>query len=184
MPDAAADSLDAAGGIDKFETAEHDTADAQQEVVYGLIRREQPRPESAAAAAGDRDAELQALRRDLQALPPAATAEQYEAMPVDAFASALLRGMGWKEGAGLGKDGKAAPEPRDLKRRPARLGLGATPAPPPSTHKRFIKPGEKREGPENGRAQAEGPSTSSRAASDWRPGQVERVFYLWWRSEV
>lgn len=31
-----------AAGIAKFETAEHDTAEAQQEVTYGLVKRSRP----------------------------------------------------------------------------------------------------------------------------------------------
>lgn len=50
----------------------------------------------------------------------------------------------------MGPAGKAAPEPQEIKRRPARLGLGASAVPLPPTHKKFIKPGEKRVENSNG----------------------------------
>lgn len=68
--------------------------------------------------------------------------------------------MGWREGTGLGrnwKEGAEPAQPKDLKRRPARLGLGASAAPVP-THKRHIKPGETRA------AAAEGPVDNKGAA--------------------
>lgn len=56
-----------ANGINNFETAQHDTAVAQQDVTYGLLLRGRPEPGSAGdgrqqqeaqppAQAGDRDA--------------------------------------------------------------------------------------------------------------------------------
>lgn len=60
-----------------------------------------------------------AYRRDAAAAAGAeSTLEDYEAMPVDEFGAALLRGMGW--------DGESrGPRPKDARRRPNRLGLGA-----------------------------------------------------------
>lgn len=88
--------------------------------------------------------ETEALRDDLQHLPPESTVEEYERMPVEAFGEALLRGMGWTEGRGIGR-GKKDVEAKELVRRADRLGLGADPAATGKKEKRFIKPGELRE---------------------------------------
>ncbi|KAL6771596.1 hypothetical protein ACKKBG_A27020 [Auxenochlorella protothecoides x Auxenochlorella symbiontica] len=165
----AADRADQEGGIDKFEAAAQDAVDAQGDVTYGLIRRDRTdeastsrRAQGAGSGAvlGPGDQETLALRRDLTALPEVASLDAYEAMPVEMFGEALLRGMGWREGTGLGrnrKEGAEPAQPKDLKRRPARLGLGASAAPVP-THKRHIKPGETRA------AAAEGPVDNKGAA--------------------
>jgi hypothetical protein len=59
--------------------------------------------------------------------PSAAKRQEYEATPVDEFAKALLRGMGWRDGEGVGRS-KAAVEVKQIVPRPERLGLGADPA--------------------------------------------------------
>ncbi|KAM5345428.1 hypothetical protein ACJ41O_011290 [Fusarium nematophilum] len=61
--------------------------------------------------------EEDAYRRDIQGAGEASTLEDYEAMPVEEFGAALLRGMGW--------DGKPRGTVKEVKRRPNRLGLGA-----------------------------------------------------------
>jgi G patch domain/KOW motif-containing protein len=64
---------------------------------------------------------------ELNALPEQMDADDYEATPVDEFAKALLRGMGWREGEGVGRS-KQAVEVKQIVPRPERLGLGADPA--------------------------------------------------------
>ncbi|EOA80847.1 DNA primase large subunit Spp2 [Exserohilum turcicum] len=68
--------------------------------------------------------EEEALRNDLDNAPEAPTLEAYEATPIEGFGAALLRGMGWKDGEAIGKNGPAA-KPKEIKRRPALLGIGA-----------------------------------------------------------
>ncbi|KAL4855957.1 hypothetical protein ACK3TF_003714 [Chlorella vulgaris] len=142
-----------ANGINNFETAQHDTAVAQQDVTYGLLLRGRPEPGSAGdgrqqqeaqppAQPGDRDAAK--LKEDLEALPPEADLDAYAAMPVDQFGMALLRGMGWSEGQSIGRTTKEEVKAKELVRRPQRLGLGAAPA-PEQVQKKYIKPGESRE---------------------------------------
>ncbi|KAF4451964.1 pre-mRNA-splicing factor SPP2 [Fusarium austroafricanum] len=61
--------------------------------------------------------EEDAYRRDIQEAGQASTFDDYEAMPVEEFGAALLRGMGW--------DGKPRGTVKEVKRRPNQLGLGA-----------------------------------------------------------
>lgn len=69
--------------------------------------------------------EREVLQNDVDTRPDAPTLDDYAATPVDEFGAAMLRGMGWVEGQGGGRNGRgpqSAPEP---KRRAALLGLGA-----------------------------------------------------------
>ncbi|KAF1845767.1 uncharacterized protein K460DRAFT_312513 [Cucurbitaria berberidis CBS 394.84] len=68
--------------------------------------------------------EEEALLYDLNNAPEAPTLEIYEAVPVEGFGAALLRGMGWKDGEPIGKNG-ILDKPKEAKRRPALLGIGA-----------------------------------------------------------
>jgi hypothetical protein len=68
--------------------------------------------------------EEEAFLKDLHNAPDAPTLEAYEATPIEGFGAALLRGMGWKDGEAIGKNG-AAVKPKEVKRRPALLGIGA-----------------------------------------------------------
>jgi G patch domain/KOW motif-containing protein len=72
-------------------------------------------------------AERQRLEHDLKSLPEPAPREAYEALPVEEFGKALLRGLGWREGEGVGRKRQKV-ELKDPVRRPERLGLGADPA--------------------------------------------------------
>ncbi|KAG5973694.1 hypothetical protein E4U58_004531 [Claviceps cyperi] len=62
--------------------------------------------------------EDEVYKRDAAAAGAASTLEDYEAMPVEEFGAALLRGMGWN-GEPTG------PKVKEVRRRPNRLGLGA-----------------------------------------------------------
>ncbi|KAH7391816.1 DExH-box splicing factor binding site-domain-containing protein [Pyrenochaeta sp. MPI-SDFR-AT-0127] len=68
--------------------------------------------------------EEDAFLNDLHNAPDAPTLESYEATPIEGFGAALLRGMGWKDGEAIGKNG-AAVKQKEVKRRPAFLGIGA-----------------------------------------------------------
>lgn len=69
--------------------------------------------------------EDEALRRDAETRPEAPTMDDYARMPVEDFGAALLRGMGWKEGMGAGKQRQGPTGAPEIKRRAALLGLGA-----------------------------------------------------------
>jgi hypothetical protein len=68
--------------------------------------------------------EEETFQDDVRKAPDAPTLDQYEATPIEGFGAALLRGMGWKGGEAIGKNGVAV-KPREVKRRPALLGIGA-----------------------------------------------------------
>jgi G patch domain and KOW motifs-containing protein len=81
--------------------------------------------------------------KDLESRP-AESEEQYGRVPIEQFGAALLKGMGWKEGTAVGKNPDGLLKPIELTKRPALLGLGATPnplEPPPKARK--ILPGDK-----------------------------------------
>ncbi|PSK55213.1 hypothetical protein B9Z65_2602 [Elsinoe australis] len=70
--------------------------------------------------------EEEAFARDYKTAPDMATLDQYAATPVEEFGAALLRGMGWKEGFGIGtQKAKKLEKSKQIERRPALLGIGA-----------------------------------------------------------
>ncbi|EEA22794.1 G-patch domain protein (Spp2), putative [Talaromyces marneffei ATCC 18224] len=73
--------------------------------------------------------EASSFRADVATRPDQASLDAYEAVPVEEFGAALLRGMGWKEGQAIGRgdygDTTAAKEARVPARRPGFLGIGA-----------------------------------------------------------
>ncbi|RHZ72980.1 Pre-mRNA-splicing factor spp2 [Aspergillus turcosus] len=76
--------------------------------------------------------ETGSFRVDVASRPEPATLDRYDAIPVEEFGAALLRGMGWKEGQSIGRgnystsatDGRSQ-TPRIPERRPGFLGIGA-----------------------------------------------------------
>eukprot|EP00698_Gefionella_okellyi_P022365 TRINITY_DN7404_c0_g1_i1.p1 TRINITY_DN7404_c0_g1~~TRINITY_DN7404_c0_g1_i1.p1 ORF type:complete len:491 (-),score=116.16 TRINITY_DN7404_c0_g1_i1:110-1582(-) len=82
---------------------------------------------------------------DVENRPDVASLEAYEAIPVDKFGEALLRGMGWTPGSVVGTSSTTVTAPIEFISRPERLGLGAAPRPePPPDQKKYIKPGDTR----------------------------------------
>jgi len=70
--------------------------------------------------------EEQAFDRDYKTAPDMSTLEDYDRVPVEEFGAAMLRGMGWKDGEGIGSErGNKAVKTSALNRRPALLGIGA-----------------------------------------------------------
>ncbi|CAG8064874.1 unnamed protein product [Penicillium olsonii] len=76
--------------------------------------------------------ETGSFRADIATRPESATLDAYNAIPVEDFGAALLRGMGWKDGQSIGRGnygGAAAADkankPRVPERRPGFLGIGA-----------------------------------------------------------
>ncbi|KAM5438261.1 DNA primase large subunit Spp2 [Microsporum ferrugineum] len=71
--------------------------------------------------------ETKSFRRDIESRPAPASLSAYNAVPVEEFGAALLRGMGWKEGqpVGRGNYGNTPITPRVPERRAGYLGVGA-----------------------------------------------------------
>ncbi|KAI9568185.1 DExH-box splicing factor binding site-domain-containing protein [Boletus coccyginus] len=73
--------------------------------------------------------EADALKQDVQELPDVATANDYERVPISAFGAAMLRGMGWTDGAVAAKSDKRSKNGLTNlylpQARPALLGIGA-----------------------------------------------------------
>ena len=78
------------------------------------------------------------FRADVASRPDPASLADYAAIPVEEIGAALLRGMGWKEGEAIGKRRNqaniggtkpSAIKPKETKRRPALLGIGAKETP-------------------------------------------------------
>lgn len=72
--------------------------------------------------------ESDAFQHDYASAPAAATLDDYARVPVEQFGAALLRGMGWKDGEGIGSQ-KGKKLPKDINKLPQRranlLGIGA-----------------------------------------------------------
>ncbi|XP_031948076.1 G-patch domain and KOW motifs-containing protein isoform X1 [Corvus moneduloides] len=83
---------------------------------------------------------LQLPDKDI-ATGPQPTAQDYEAVPVGQFGLAMLRGMGWSQGQGIGRTFPRVVTPLEHRPRPRGLGLGAEAAPPGTP-----KPGEPSQG--------------------------------------
>lgn len=70
--------------------------------------------------------EEEVYKDDYTSAPDMATLAEYDAVPVEQFGAAMLRGMGWKEGMGIGSnEGKKVTKDKVPERRPALLGIGA-----------------------------------------------------------
>ncbi|XP_020785337.2 G-patch domain and KOW motifs-containing protein [Boleophthalmus pectinirostris] len=81
--------------------------------------------------------------------PESSTEADYESVPVEAYGLAMLKGMGWKKGEGIGRTFKQDVKPIEHQLRPKGLGLGADRSAikdlEPSKRKRPPKPGEERD---------------------------------------
>lgn len=62
---------------------------------------------------------------DVSIRPDVSTSEDYETMPIEAFGTAMLRGMGWKDGDPIGGINKGITPIYEPQLRPRGLGLGA-----------------------------------------------------------
>ncbi|MEQ2189446.1 hypothetical protein GOODEAATRI_025370 [Goodea atripinnis] len=78
--------------------------------------------------------------------PESSTEADYESVPVEAYGLAMLKGMGWKKGEGIGRTFKQDVKPIEHQLRPKGLGLGADRSAikdlEPSKRRRPPKPGE------------------------------------------
>lgn len=105
--------------------------EAQSDLVIPALKPEDEEGEEGVEERGRFD-ETSSFRADVEARPESATLDQYNAIPVEEFGAALLRGMGWKEGQPVGRGNYStsatdnrATAPRVPERRPGFLGIGA-----------------------------------------------------------
>jgi len=68
---------------------------------------------------------------DVSIYPEESTLDDYEENPIEGFGIAMLRGMGWKKGSGVGKTFKRDVPLFETQLRPVGLGLGADIKAPP-----------------------------------------------------
>ncbi|MCJ1287180.1 hypothetical protein MMC26_006528 [Xylographa opegraphella] len=73
--------------------------------------------------------EEDSFKSDIASRPDSASMDDYNAVPIEEFGAALLRGMGWKEGDVVGKRKNQIIKARIVERRPALLGIGAKEVP-------------------------------------------------------
>ncbi|KAA0713769.1 G-patch domain and KOW motifs-containing protein [Triplophysa tibetana] len=80
--------------------------------------------------------------------PESSTEEDYDRVPVEAYGMAMLKGMGWKEGVGIGRTFKQDVKPIEHQLRPKGMGLGADRSAikdlEPGRPKRPPKPGDEK----------------------------------------
>jgi G-patch domain len=88
-----------------------------------------PNASTSSNAFASRQSEGEMFKSDVDARPDVPSLADYAAVPIEEFGKALLRGMGWKEGEELGRAKGAGGKTREVKRRPALLGIGAKEAP-------------------------------------------------------
>lgn len=80
--------------------------------------------------------EEEMLQHDVDTRPDAPTLDDYSTMPIEEFGAAMLRGMGWKDGSGVGRSRSGPTKAPEVQKRAALLGLGAKERQVPSASKR------------------------------------------------
>ncbi|KAK8114894.1 hypothetical protein PG999_006963 [Apiospora kogelbergensis] len=92
--------------------------DADQDALNALMGKEDEHKKKIIIAGASNSTEDDALKRDFSTAAEVSTLEEYDQIPDGEFGLAMLRGMGF--------DGKNhGSRPKEVKRRPALLGLGA-----------------------------------------------------------
>ncbi|GAM19789.1 hypothetical protein SAMD00019534_029640, partial [Acytostelium subglobosum LB1] len=83
--------------------------------------------------------ENEKFKYDMNSRPDQADIDDYEETPIEVFGEAMLRGMGWAPGKGIGLSSKSDVEPiKFVKRAGYRLGLGAKPADVSDKDKKYL----------------------------------------------
>ncbi|KAB5564316.1 hypothetical protein DKX38_004370 [Salix brachista] len=106
----------------EVETLSSDHAAASDSISFGLNLRHSATTQTPDART--EDVLLEKLRYDLQRLPDDRGFEEFEEMPVEDFAKALLKGYGWHEGRGVGKNTKEDVQVKQYTKRTDKEGLG------------------------------------------------------------
>jgi G-patch domain len=123
--------------VDAAPAAQHRELLTQDEIALQALIRESEGGEKErrsdlvieSVKPGVRYDETSSFRADVATRPDQASLDAYDAVPVEEFGAALLRGMGWKEGQAIGRGNYgntgAATQVRVPERRPGFLGIGA-----------------------------------------------------------
>jgi G patch domain/KOW motif-containing protein len=104
-------------------------------------------PSSVYGGAGGADGGASSRAATERTARPAGSEDiNYDKVPVDDFGKAMLRGMGWDDGKGVGRNLLNPNQPVEYVPRHHRLGLGAQPKPddPNAGRKGLMRPGESR----------------------------------------
>ncbi len=108
------------------------------------------------------------LKHDVSLRPSSASLSEYDAIPVEAYGTGMLMGMGWTPGGavGVGKFARRV-EPTEFHARASRQGLGAAIA------KSTLEEEAKRKGrvPKPGEAPAPGSAASNAKVSEMTVGE-------------
>lgn len=115
----------------EFETVNSTVEPIDPNITYGLNLRAKKDPEPDSKPKVDRNQSsssidklmLNKLRNDLDRLPEDRM-EDFQDISVENFASALLKGYGWSEGKGVGKNTKEDVKVFEFKKRSGKEGLG------------------------------------------------------------
>ncbi|XP_059543570.1 G-patch domain and KOW motifs-containing protein-like [Myotis daubentonii] len=103
----------------------------------------------------------------------------YEAVPVEAYGLAMLQGMGWKPGQGIGRTFSEVVKPRVHTPRPKRLGLGTSlmelQALAPTSPLRLLRPDEEHEKGEEDQPQGLAPGGAVAVLSGRHQGLYGKV---------
>lgn len=141
----------------RFEVESLSSAAADDKMSYGLNVRQQTTDNDSnednkaklqfesEKTKNTEDVLLAKLKYDLNRLPEDRGFEEFEDMPVESFAKALLAGYNWHEGKGVGKNAKEDVKVKQYDKRAGRHGLGYD-AQPDSNNQDKDKLKEKRRG--------------------------------------
>ncbi|XP_038888213.1 protein MOS2 [Benincasa hispida] len=118
----------------KFESASGLDPAEDSKMSYGLNVRQSVdgmkiTDESKSAEEPPRPAPLEVImlekfKADLERLPEDRGFEDFEEVPVESFAAALMEGYGWRQGRGIGRNAKEDVKVKEYNRRTDKQGLG------------------------------------------------------------
>ncbi|KAJ9555195.1 hypothetical protein OSB04_009809 [Centaurea solstitialis] len=143
----------------QFEVANSTVEPVDPNITYGLNLRSkkdskkdtevdsEPIMDRVQPASSIENLMLNKLRNDLEKLPEDRGMDEFTDVPVEDFAAALLKGYGWYEGRGIGKNAKEDVKVVEYERRSGKQGLGfVDDAPVPPTNDKSNRSGITKKG--------------------------------------
>ncbi|KAJ6849496.1 protein MOS2 [Iris pallida] len=112
----------------KFVLATNPTPEDPSSLSYGLTLRQSSNQEREAEAETEKDLTLRRFREDMKSLPDDRGMDEFDDVPIESFAAAVLAGYGWSEGKGIGRNAKGDAKPVQYDRRAGTEGLGYAPS--------------------------------------------------------